>query len=123
MAILVVLGNDESQSRQRKPHSLVFIGTCPYRIVLFGSVALDTDSMASDINLLFILDTANIAQTYEERIEVRLLVRESLRAFNRHVPIDLVVYTRGEYEFFQRQSSSLLREIEPCGKTLYGKAN
>ena len=95
----------------------------PYRIVLFGSVALGTDSLASDIDLLVILDSANIAQTYEERMEVRLLVRESLRAFNRHVPIDLVVYTRGEYELLQRQGSSLLREIERSGKTLYGKAN
>ena len=56
-------------------------------------------------------------------MQVRLLVRESLRTFNRDVPIDLVVYTRGEYEFLQRQGSSLLREIECSGKTLYEKAN
>ena len=56
-------------------------------------------------------------------MQAKLLVRESLRTFNRHVPIDLVVYTRGKHEFLQRQDSSLLREIERSGKTLYEKAN
>ena len=95
----------------------------PYRIVLFGSVASGTDKLGSDIDLLVILDSESISQTYEERMQGRLMVRESLRAVNKHVPIDLIVYTRGEYEFLQKHGSSFLREIESSGRTLYGKAD
>ena len=95
----------------------------PYRIVLFGSVSLGTEELASDIDLLVILDSENISQTYEERMQGRLMVRESLQAVNKHVPIDLIVYTRGEYEFLQNHGSSFLKEIESTGKTLYEKAS
>ena len=94
----------------------------PFRIVLFGSHALETGELESDIDLLVILDSENISQTYEERMQGRLMVRESLQAVNKHVPIDLVVYTRGEYEFLQNHGSSFLKEIESTGKTLYEKA-
>ena len=95
----------------------------PFRIVLFGSHALETEKLGSDIDLLVILDSEDISQTYEERMQGRLMVRESLRAVNKHVPIDLIVYTRGEYEFLQKHGSSFLREIESSGRTLYEKAN
>ena len=95
----------------------------PFRIVLFGSHALETGELESDIDLLVILDSENISQTYEERMQGRLMVRESLQAVNKHVPIDLVVYTRGEYEFLQNHGSSFLKEIESTGKTLYEKAS
>ena len=95
----------------------------PFRIVLFGSLALEMEESESDIDLLVILDSENISQTYEERMQGRLMVRESLQAVNKHVPIDLVVYTRGEYEFLQNHGSSFLKEIESTGKTLYEKAS
>jgi predicted nucleotidyltransferase len=95
----------------------------PYRIVLFGSVASGTEELGNDIDVLVILDSEKISQTYEERMQGRLLVRESLLAVNKHVPIDLIVYTRGEYEFLQQQGSSFLQEIESSGKTLYEKVD
>ena len=95
----------------------------PFRIVLFGSHALETEESESDIDLLVILDSENVSQTFEERMQSRLMVRESLRTVNRRVPIDLVVYTKGEYELLQKHGSSFLREIECSGKTLYEKAD
>ncbi len=95
----------------------------PFRIVLFRSHAMATQDSESDIDLLVILDSEDISQTYGERMQSRLKVRKSLRAINRRVPIDLVVYTRGEYEFLKKQGSSFLREIERSGKTLYEKAD
>ena len=95
----------------------------PYRIVLFGSVASGLGASGSDIDLLVILDSEKISQSYEERMQGRLMVRESLQAVNKLVPIDLIVFTKGEYEFLQKHGSSFLREIESSGKTLYEKAN
>ena len=94
----------------------------PYRIVLFGSYALGTEDSESDIDLLVILDSEAVAQTYEERMEKRLMVRDSIQEINRRVPIDLVVYTRGEYEFLQEHGTSFLKEIQSSGRTLYEKA-
>lgn len=94
----------------------------PFRIVLFGSHALETEESESDIDLLVILDSEDISQTYEERMQSRLTVRERLRTVNRRVPIDLIVHTKGEYEYLKKQGSSFLKEIESTGKTLYEKA-
>ena len=96
----------------------------PYRIVLFGSLAAETGSSESDIDLLVILDSEAISQTYdEERMKRRLTVRNSIREINRQIPIDLVVYTRAEYELLQKQGASFLNGIESSGKTLYEKAS
>ena len=58
-------------------------------------------------------------------MQVRLLVRESVQARSTNIlPIDLVVYTRGEYQYsFRGKVLLYLREIESTGKTLYEKAN
>ncbi|MYC70380.1 MAG: nucleotidyltransferase domain-containing protein [Gemmatimonadetes bacterium] len=98
--------------------------TCdPYRIVLFGSHALGTEETGSDIDLLVILDSEVISQTYEERMQRRLVVRKRIEAINRLVPIDLIVYTKAEYELLQRHGTSFLNEIESLGKILYEKAS
>ena len=94
----------------------------PFRIMLFGSHASETEESESDIDLLVMLDSEDISQTYEERMQSRLMVRERLRTVNRCVPIGLIVYTKGEYENLKKQGSSFLKEIERTGKTLYEKA-
>ncbi len=95
----------------------------PYRVVLFGSHATGTQDADSDVDLLVILDSDAVSQSYEERMEKRLRVRDTVREINRRVPIDLVVYTRGEYEILQRDGGSFLNEVESTGKTLYEKAS
>ena len=98
--------------------------TCdPYRIVLFGSHALGTEETGSDIDLLVILDSEVISQTYEERMQRRLIVRDSIQEINRQIPIDLIVYTKAEYELLQSHGTSFLNEIESLGKILYEKAS
>lgn len=106
-------------------HDIVsrLIALDPYRIVLFGSVASGTEELGSDIDLLVILDSEKISQTYEERMQGRLMVRKCLLTVNKHIPIDLIVYTRGEYELLQKHDSSFLQEIESSGKSLYEKVD
>ena len=41
----------------------------PYRVLLFGSVALGTEKLGSDIDLLVILDSEDVSQTYGERMQ------------------------------------------------------
>lgn len=95
----------------------------PYRIVLFGSYALGVEAPGSDIDLLVVLDSEVISQTYEERMKRRLIVRKSIQEINKQVPIDLIVYTKAEYQLLQRHGTSFINEIESSGKTLYEKAS
>ena len=95
----------------------------PYRIVLFGSAAAGEQTAESDIDLLVILDSHAVPRTYDERMATRIAVRESIRDINRRLPIDLVVYTRAEYELLDKQGASFLSGIERSGKTLYEKSS
>ena len=117
------LGGKNMEARSSAIHEIVSqLSTIhPFRIVLFGSHVMKVEDSESDIDLLVILDSEDISQTYGERMQSRLMVRESLRTVNRRIPIDLVVYTRGEYEFLKKHGSFFLREIERSGKTLYEK--
>lgn len=94
----------------------------PYRIVLFGSYASGAGDSGGDVDLLVILDSEVISRTYEERMKRRLIVRDSIQEINKQTPIDLIVYTKAEYEFLQKHGASFLNEIESSGKTLYEKA-
>ncbi len=114
--------NMEAQSSTMNEIVSLLSTIYPSRIVLFGSHALETEESESDIDLLVILDSEDISQTYEDRMQSRLMVRERLLTVNRCVPIGLVVYTKGEYEYLKKQGSSFLKEIESTGKTLYEKA-
>ena len=115
--------NKKMEAKTSAIHDIVsrLIALDPYRIVLFGSVASGTEELGSDIDVLVILDSEKVSQTYEERMHSRSMVRKSLLAVNKHVPIDLIVYTRGEYELLKKYGSSILLEIESSGKTLYEK--
>lgn len=93
----------------------------PYRIILFGSHALNRDRLESDVDLLVILDSEIIAQTYEERMHRRVAARRCIQEINKEIPIDLLVYTRAEYEYLLQQGVSFLNEIEKSGKTVYEK--
>ncbi len=95
----------------------------PYKIVLFGSHAIEAQGEGSDIDLLVILDSEAISQTYKEKMKKKLMVRNKIIEINERVPIDLIVYTKAEYEIMVKHGSSFLKEITTSGKTLYEKAS
>lgn len=51
------------------------------------------------------------------------MVRDSIQVVNRKIPIDLIVYTKAEYELLQRHGISFLNEIEIAGKILPEKTS
>ena len=95
----------------------------PYMVVLFGSRATGTKKSGSDIDLLVVLDSEAVSQTYEERMKRRLMVRDSIQEINGRIPIDLIVYTKAEYEILETHGTSFLNEIRSSGRVLYEKAS
>ena len=97
--------------------------TDPYKIIMFGSYADDAFSEDSDLDLLIVLDSPEIAQNYDEKMRNKLLVRRNIYGLSKQIPIDLVVYTKGEYDIILRNGTSFSHEIKNKGKVLYEKAD
>ena len=95
----------------------------PVKIILFGSHASETYSEDSDIDLIVILDSLKISKNYDEKMKNKLLVRRSIYDLSRKIPIDLVVYTKAEYEIISNNENSFYNEIVKTGKILYEKAS
>lgn len=94
----------------------------PRRIILFGSHAKGDFHEESDIDLVVILDTEKIPASYDQKLELKAQVRDSIYDLSREMAIDLVVYTNGEFEVLKQQGTSFYSEIMDNGKTLYEKA-
>ena len=57
-----------------------------------------------------VLDTDEVPRTYEDRLRLRVNARRAVSSANRHVPVDIIVYTRPEYEELMKNMGSFLKE-------------
>src|SRR6056297_93002 len=94
-----------------------------YKVILFGSHANDKEDEESDIDLLIVLDDNTLPKNYDEWLEIKMKVRRILREINKKVAIDLLVYTRPQYELLKKEMNSFQKEIHESGKILYEKAS
>ncbi len=95
----------------------------PYKIILFGSYVKESADEDSDLDLFVILDSPKISNNYDEKMKNKLLVRRTIYDLSKEIPIDLIVYTKGEYDLILKNGSSFCNEIENTGKVLYEKTN
>jgi uncharacterized protein len=102
-------------------HNLLIVN--PLKVILFGSYATYKFNKESDIDLVVILDTENIPETYDQKLELKVQVRDSIYELSRKIPIDLIVYTNGEFEVLKKLQTSFFNEIMDTGKILYEKAS
>lgn len=93
----------------------------PFKIILFGSYADGVVMQDSDLDLVVILDSPEIARDYAEKMKNKLLVRHKIYELSKQIPVDLVVYTRGEYDIISQNGTSFFNEITSTGKVLYEK--
>ena len=94
----------------------------PSKIILFGSYAKGVFDEESDIDLVVILNTEMVPDTYDKKLEIKVQVRDSIYELSRQMPIDLVVYTNGEFNLLKSQRTSFYNEIMDTGKVIYEKA-
>jgi predicted nucleotidyltransferase len=94
-----------------------------YKVILFGSYANDKENDESDIDLLIVLDEEKLPKNYDEWLEIKMRVRRLLRDINKEVALDLLVYTRPQYELIRKEMNSFQKEIHEAGKILYEKAS
>ena len=94
----------------------------PYKIVLFGSYANGTPNEHSDIDLMVILDNNHVSKTYEERLKKKVSINNMVLEINRKVPLDILVYSREEFNTVKSYGNYFIDEIEKTGRIIYEKA-
>ena len=73
------------------------------------------------MDFLVVLDSPAIAKGYDGKMKKRLLVRNSIYELSKKIAIDLLVFTRAEYEIIAKNETSFYNEITATGKVLYEK--
>jgi predicted nucleotidyltransferase len=84
-------------------------------VIVFGSHAHGAAGRDSDIDLIVVLDSETVPQTYSDRAINRLLVRRALDALNREYALDVLVYTAPEWKRFQDSGSAFSKEVASRG--------
>jgi predicted nucleotidyltransferase len=95
----------------------------PYKIILFGSYANGNPNENSDIDLLVILDNNHVSRTYQERLNKKIRIKNSVIEINRKVPLDILVYSKEELNIIKKNGNYFIDEIEKTGKVIYEKAS
>ena len=90
----------------------------PDRIILFGSHALGTAGEESDIDLIVVLNKEEPSSSFREKMADTIVVRKLLSDINREVALDVLVYSRIEWQSLLDSRSSFSREILEKGITL-----
>ena len=92
----------------------------PYKVFLFGSVAAGNYSENSDIDIAVILDSDEMPQNYDEKLKTKVAVRRSIMDISGQVPIDLLVYSKSEFQKLKEVNPGFAREVEK-GRVVYEK--
>lgn len=94
-----------------------------YKVILFGSYANGSADEESDIDLIVVLDEDYSPKDYDDWLEIKMKVRRVLREINNDVALDLLVYTKPQYEMMKKEMNSFQKEFHETGKILYEKAS
>jgi uncharacterized protein len=95
----------------------------PYKVFLFGSTVNGNTNSNSDIDIAVILDNDIIHYSYDEKLDTKVRVRDSILDLSYKVPIDLVVYSKSEFKMLKEKNPQFAYEIEGKGKVIYEKSN
>jgi predicted nucleotidyltransferase len=87
----------------------------PLKVTLFGSLARGTSGEDSDIDLVVILNKEGKSDSYKAMISARMDIAKRLRTLRRKYPIDILVYTKEEWEDLKSSGSSFITKIEQEG--------
>lgn len=82
----------------------------PKKIILFGSQARGTATDKSDVDICVVMETD----------KKHALIAELYCALDLEAPVDIILYTPGEWEACLADNTSFAYKIDKEGVTLYG---
>jgi len=83
----------------------------PYKAILFGSYANGTPHEDSDIDLVIVIDKDNMPKTFAERMSNYSTVKKYFKSLHKKVPMDILVYTKAEWNLLLEVNNSFSKEI------------
>ncbi|MHC6202262.1 nucleotidyltransferase domain-containing protein [Breznakiellaceae bacterium SP9] len=95
----------------------------PLRIILFGSYAKGCAREDSDIDLMVILDSDEVAMNYTARMDRFLSVERLIRDIHGKFAMDILVYSKKELVLIKNNGNDFLAEVEQTGRVLYEKTS
>ena len=90
-------------------------GPRPLKVIIFGSFTNGIPREDSDIDLVVVLDKEGMSDTYRTVINNRMEISRRLRDLKRRYPMDILVYTRDEWEALKASGSSFVDKMEREG--------
>lgn len=90
----------------------------PAKVILFGSHAEGSADADSDIDLVVILNKDTKATSFKEKLQETVAVRKLLANINKRIALDVLVYSKPEWQSLLNSRSSFSREIIKKGITL-----
>jgi len=91
----------------------------PYKVILFGSYANGNPTEDSDLDVLVVLDSEEISKNLDEKIKRDMPISKMLISINRKIAMDLITYSKAEYEYLIEQNDFFVKEITNTGSILY----
>jgi len=93
----------------------------PYKVILFGSYAAGNPTEDSDLDVAVILDSDEIAKTFDEDMDRWRPVAKAVREVHYKIAMDILVYSKAEIKYLKEEGNDFIKEIESTGKVLYEK--
>ncbi len=86
-----------------------------HKIILFGSHAYGTPLDDSDIDLIVISDEQEMSKNYKDFLKNKNKISTKLLPLKKKYPIDLIVYTKAEWEHLKTSKILFIKNIEDQG--------
>jgi len=91
----------------------------PYKVFLFGSYAKGIATKDSDLDVLVVLDSNEFAKTFDERMKRWDMIYPVVLEINRKIALDIITYSKAEFEYLLKDRDFFVKEIVDTGKILY----
>jgi predicted nucleotidyltransferase len=91
----------------------------PYKVILFGSYARGNPTEDSDLDVLVVLDSDEVARTFDDRMNRWNIIYPAVLETNRKIALDVITYSKTEYEYLLKEKDFFVEEIVNTGKVLY----
>ncbi len=92
-------------------------------IILFGSYSWGKPDKNSDLDIVVILDEEGYSKSFSEKIGKKEKVSNLILDIKRKFPLDLLVYTKYEWNRLIESGFSFFKEINENGIRIYERKN
>jgi len=86
-----------------------------HQIILFGSYARGNPKIDSDIDLCIITNETELTKSFSKKLQRKVQIAKALIDIKKEFPIDLLVYTKAEWQKLLKLDHFFIQEINETG--------